>query len=112
MPQVLCPVLVGRDDEARRLRAALAAAEAGRGGAMFLVGEAGIGKPRLVREVVRVAGERSLTVLAGRAVAGGVPTPLRPFAEALTPAGRAGRRSRALPTIRTCSAAPGGTAGR
>ncbi len=90
MPQVLCPVLVGRDDEARRLRAALAAAEAGRGGSVFLVGEAGIGKSRLVREAVRVAGERSLTVLAGRAVAGGVPTPFRPFAEALTSAGRAG----------------------
>ena len=29
MPQVLCPVLVGRDEEARRLRAALAAADAG-----------------------------------------------------------------------------------
>ena len=31
MPQVLCPVLVGRDEEARRLRAALAAAGTGRG---------------------------------------------------------------------------------
>ena len=90
MPQVLCPVLVGRDEEARQLRAALAAAEAGRGGAVFLVGEAGIGKSRLVRETVRTAAERSLTVLAGRAVAGGIPTPYRPFAEALTSAGRTG----------------------
>ena len=70
MPQVLCPVLVGRDEEARQLQAALAAAEAGRGGAVFLVGEAGIGKSRLVRETVRAAGERGLPVLAGRAVAG------------------------------------------
>ena len=73
------------------MRAALAAAKAGRGGAVFLTGEAGIGKSRLVRETVRAAGERGLTVLAGRAVAGGVPTPFRPFAEALTSAGRAGR---------------------
>ena len=73
------------------MRAALAAARAGRGGAVFLTGEAGIGKSRLVRETVRAAGERGLTVLAGRAVAGGVPTPFRPFAEALTSAGRAGR---------------------
>ena len=58
---------------------------------MFLAGEAGIGKSRLVREIVRAAGERGLTVLAGRAVAGGAPTPFRPFAEALTSAGRAGR---------------------
>ena len=91
MPQVLCPVLVGRDEEARRLRAALAAAGTGRGSTVFLAGEAGIGKSRLVREVVRTAGESGLTVLAGRAVAGGAPTPFRPFAEALTSAGRAGR---------------------
>ena len=84
-------MLVGRDEEARRLRAALAAAEAGRGGAVFLTGEAGIGKSRLVRETVRAAAELGLTVLVGRAVAGGVPTPFRPFAEALTSAGRAGR---------------------
>jgi len=91
VPQVLCPVLVGRDEEARRLQAALAAAGAGRGSAVFLAGEAGIGKSRLVREIVRAAGEHGLTVLAGRAVAGGAPTPFRPFAEALTSAGRAGR---------------------
>ena len=89
--QVLCPVLVGRDEEARHLQAALAAAQAGRGGTILLTGEAGIGKSRLVRETVRAAGERGVTVLAGRAVAAGVPTPFRPFAEALAPAGRAGR---------------------
>ena len=88
---MLCPVLVGRDEEARRLRAALEAAGTGRGSAVFLVGEAGIGKSRLVREVTRAAGERGLTVLVGRAVAGRAPTPFRPFAEALTSAGRAGR---------------------
>jgi AAA ATPase domain len=88
---VLCPVLVGRDEEARLLLAALAAAEAGRGGTVLVTGEAGIGKSRLVRESTRAAGERGFMVLAGRAVAGGVPTPFRPFAEALAPAGRAGR---------------------
>ncbi|HTQ92041.1 MAG TPA: ATP-binding protein, partial [Streptosporangiaceae bacterium] len=67
MPQVLCPVLVGRDEEGRRLRAALTAAGDGRGGTMFLAGEAGIGKTRLIREVVRTAGEQGLTVLSGRA---------------------------------------------
>ncbi len=91
MPQVLCPVLVGRDEEARLLRAALTAAGAGRGSTLFLAGEAGIGKTRLVREIARTAGEQGLTVLSGRAVAGGAPTPFRPFAEALTSAGRAGR---------------------
>jgi ATP/maltotriose-dependent transcriptional regulator MalT len=91
VPQVLCPVLVGRDEEARLLRAALTAAGTGRGSTVFLAGEAGIGKSRLVREVTRTAMESGLAVLAGRAVAGGAPTPFRPFAEALTSAGRAGR---------------------
>ncbi|HEY5361869.1 MAG TPA: AAA family ATPase [Streptosporangiaceae bacterium] len=90
MRQVLCPVLVGRDEEARHLRAALAAAEAGHGGTVFVTGEAGIGKSRLVRATTRAAAERGFTVLAGRAVADGVPTPFRPFAEALASAVRAG----------------------
>ena len=89
--QVLCPVLVGRDGENRHLQAALAAAEAGRGGTVFLTGEAGIGKSRLVRETAQAAAARGFTVLTGRAVAGGVPTPFRPFAEALVSAGRTGR---------------------
>ncbi len=91
MRQVLCPVLVGRDEEARHLQAALAAAEAGRGGTALVTGEAGIGKSRLVREIVRTAAARELLVLTGRAVAGGVPAPFRPFAEALVSAGRTGR---------------------
>jgi DNA-binding CsgD family transcriptional regulator len=89
--QVLCPVLVGRDEEARYLQAALPKAGAGQGRTVFLTGEAGIGKSRLVRETVRTAAAQDLVVLAGRAVAGGIPAPFRPFAEALVSAGRAGR---------------------
>jgi predicted ATPase len=60
--QVLCPVLVGRDEETGHLQAALAAAEAGHGRTVLLTGEAGIGKSRLVREIARrpaPAGSRS-----------------------------------------------------
>jgi len=88
---VLCPVLVGRDEEFRQLEAALAAAGTGHGGTVFITGEAGIGKSRLVREMAQAAGPRGMVVLSGRSVAGGVPTPFRPFAEALASAGRAGR---------------------
>lgn len=84
-------MLVGRDEEIRYLQAALAAAEAGRGGTIFFSGEAGIGKSRLVRETVHAARERGIAVLAGRSVAGGVPTPFRPYAEAFASAGRTGR---------------------
>ena len=82
-------MLVGRDAECHRLQAALAAARASRGGTLFLTGEAGIGKSRLIRETARMATAVGLPVLTGRAVAGGMPTPFRPFAEALGSAGRA-----------------------
>jgi DNA-binding CsgD family transcriptional regulator len=91
MRQVLCPVLVGRDEEARHLQAALAAARDGHGGTVLVAGEAGIGKSRLVREIARTSREQGLVTLAGRSVPGGVPAPFRPFAEALASAARAGR---------------------
>jgi len=84
-------VVIGRGAETAALRSALGAAGDGAGGVVFLAGEAGIGKTRLIREVVGTAGEQGLTVLSGRAAAGAVPAPLRPFAEALASAGRAGR---------------------
>jgi MoxR-like ATPase len=64
--QVLCPVLVGRQEEASRLQAALAAAGSGQGGLVLVTGEAGVGKSRLVRETARLAGLRGFVVLAGR----------------------------------------------
>jgi predicted ATPase len=88
---VLCPVLVGRDAETRQLEAALGEAGAGHGAMVLLSGEAGIGKSRLARDAVRAARARGFVVLTGRAVAGSVPTPFRPFAEALVSAGRGGK---------------------
>src|SRR5215472_3629880 len=84
MRAVLCPVLVGRETQARLLLAALHSAQAGRGGTVLLAGEAGIGKSRLAREIAAAARERGFVALTGRAVSGGVRTPFRPFAEALT----------------------------
>jgi DNA-binding CsgD family transcriptional regulator/tetratricopeptide (TPR) repeat protein len=81
--QVLCPVLVGRDDEVRLLLDALDGAVGGAGGTWFVAGEAGVGKSRLVREVSRHADARGMTVLTGRAVPDGVPVALRPLAEAV-----------------------------
>ncbi len=76
-------MLVGRDEELGVLIDALGRAGEGHGGAVFLVGEAGVGKSRLVREVSARARSRQLVVLTGRAVPGGVPAALRPLAEAV-----------------------------
>lgn len=83
--QVLCPVVVGRDEELATLGALLEQARAGRGSVAALVGEPGIGKSRLAWEVQQRAG---VQVLRGRCVPGESPVPYLALAEALIPAFR------------------------
>jgi DNA-binding CsgD family transcriptional regulator len=83
MASVLCPVLIGRDAELGVLRAAISATAGGAGGLVFVTGEAGIGKSRLVRELDGHARAWEVAVVAGRAVPGGASTPYRPLTEAL-----------------------------
>lgn len=85
VPVVPCPVLVGRAAEAALLEDALTAACAGRGAMVFVAGEAGIGKSRLVHEVAAAARHRGAIVLRGRAVPGSGGAAFRPLAEALAP---------------------------
>jgi tetratricopeptide (TPR) repeat protein len=59
-------VFVGRHDELVELRAGLEDAVTGRGRFFLVVGEAGIGKTRLVEELAREAAERGHLVLWGR----------------------------------------------
>jgi predicted ATPase len=106
MRQVLCPVLVGRDDEARLLLDALDGAAGGHGGTWFVAGEAGVGKSRLAREVSGQAQARGMTVLTGRAVPGGVPVAFRPLAEAVMQ-GLRGRDVLDAPGLRPFRAALG-----
>ncbi|HEV7865458.1 MAG TPA: AAA family ATPase, partial [Acidimicrobiia bacterium] len=80
---VLCPVLIGRGDEIAALDAALSAGAEGHGGAVLLLGEAGVGKSRLTREAVGRADQRGWVVLSGRAVPSASPVAFRPVAEAL-----------------------------
>jgi class 3 adenylate cyclase/DNA-binding CsgD family transcriptional regulator len=80
---VLCPVLIGRSDEMAALDAALSAGAEGHGGAVLLLGEAGVGKSRLTREAVGRADQRGWVVLSGRAVPSASPVAFRPLAEAL-----------------------------
>ncbi len=83
MPNLVCPIVVGRVLETQTLSAALAAAVAGAGGMVCLTGEAGVGKSRLARELAAEARHSDITVLVGRAVAAGEATPFRPLSEAL-----------------------------
>ncbi|HEU0200842.1 MAG TPA: alpha/beta fold hydrolase, partial [Burkholderiaceae bacterium] len=58
---------VGRAAEMTRLRAALEEAAAGHGGLLAIVGEAGIGKSRVVEELVSDAARQACRVWVGRA---------------------------------------------
>ncbi|MFE0457720.1 AAA family ATPase [Kitasatospora sp. NPDC058965] len=80
---ITSPVVVGRSSELALLDAGLSAARRGEGRAVFVRGEAGIGKSRLVSEAAFRAFSAGMAVLRGRAVATGATMPFRPIAEAL-----------------------------
>jgi len=75
--------VVGRRQELAALEAALDSALAGRGMMRFLVGEGGIGKTRLAREIGRIAAARGARVLLGRTTEVEGAPPYLPFAEAI-----------------------------
>ncbi|WP_395359200.1 AAA family ATPase [Streptomyces sp. YH02] len=77
-------VIVGRDAETELLDEALESARRGAGRAVFLVGEAGIGKSRLAGECALRAYGRDMPVLRGRATSTGLVVPFRPLVEALS----------------------------
>ena len=75
---------VGRAGELGELEQALAAARAGRGAAILVAGEAGIGKTRLAAELTRRARAAGCQTLLGRSIdLVGTELPYQPFAEAL-----------------------------
>ena len=82
MQQMLCPVLVGREEEMALLADVLAMAVSGRGSVVVLTGDAGMGKSRLAREARTLAEARGMALLSGRAAPRPVPLPLRPLVEA------------------------------
>ena len=79
---------MGRASELGTLERALAAARAGRGAAILVAGEAGIGKTRLAAELIRRARDGGFATLLGRSIdLVGTELPYQPFAEALRPVG-------------------------
>ncbi|HEU0318591.1 MAG TPA: ATP-binding protein, partial [Solirubrobacteraceae bacterium] len=78
----------GRAAELGTLEQALAVARAGRGAAILVAGEAGIGKTRLAAEITGRAREAGWQTLLGRSIdLVGTELPYQPFAEALRPIG-------------------------
>jgi DNA-binding CsgD family transcriptional regulator len=61
----------------------LAAARSGRGGAVFLVGESGIGKSRLAAATTELAYTSGMGLMRGRASSIGLAAPFRPLTEAI-----------------------------
>ncbi|MFE3554048.1 AAA family ATPase [Streptomyces sp. NPDC059193] len=82
--------LIGREAEMAQITAALAAARHGRGGAVFVTGEPGIGKTRLAAEALAAAAREGMATAQGRAGTMGAPVPYRPLVEALLLLSRAG----------------------
>lgn len=74
--------LVGRADEMTVIRDAIDRAVAGRGTLLFLEGEPGAGKSRLLEEAVRVAHDRGLATAVSRCFEVGETPPFWPFVQA------------------------------
>ena len=87
--RVSSPVLVGRDAEVAQLRAALERAAAGQPAIVVVAGEAGVGKTRLVAELLGAVGEVGAVALSGGCldVGDGV-LAYAPMVEALRPLAR------------------------
>jgi predicted ATPase len=73
---------VGRDRELARLETAVADLRAGRGQVVLVVGDAGLGKTRMLAELVSLADE-DIARLEGRCVSYGADSPYGPFVELL-----------------------------
>jgi predicted ATPase len=79
---VRCPVLIGRAEPAALIAETVARlAGSGRGGALVMTGEAGIGKSRLAGHMSTVAARAGVQVVTGRALPTGIGGPLGPVAE-------------------------------
>lgn len=76
-------MLVGRTAELALLTEGLDAAGRGEGSVAAVVGEAGVGKTRVVDAVANAAASRGMLVARGRAARTGTPVPFRPWSAAL-----------------------------
>ena len=71
------PAVIGRENELRLIQASLNAAQDGQGGAVFLVGEPGIGKSRLAAAAADLGFAAGMSIMRGRGSAIGPMVPFR-----------------------------------
>jgi class 3 adenylate cyclase len=83
LARVLCEVLVGRESEISLLEDALLATLRGDGGVVIVGGEAGMGKTRLVTDLVTRARRRGCVVVSGVCSEAELSLPYLPFLEAI-----------------------------
>jgi len=79
----IASVLVGRDAQRQRLHDCVRHVLDGQGGILNLIGEAGMGKSRLLAELAREEELRAVTFLEGRSLAIGQHLAFHPFADLL-----------------------------
>ena len=80
--QVLCPIVIGRDREAALLDEQLRESMAGRGRAVLVSGEAGLGKSALLRRFVERARAQGARVVSGECTEIEARRPFGPFIDA------------------------------
>ena len=80
---IICPVLVGRDQELAALRHLLKHTSSGQGQVLLLCGEAGIGKSRLVAELKTSATAQGFRVLEGKCFPTDLTCPYAPLRDLL-----------------------------
>ncbi|UCG69523.1 MAG: DUF2791 family P-loop domain-containing protein [Thermoplasmata archaeon] len=80
------PKMVGREDELNQLQSNLDKTSEGQGSMVFISGEAGIGKTRLVNELKEIAQSKGFQILSGNCMYESL-TPFMPLMEALRSGG-------------------------
>jgi len=85
-PSLRQPDLIGRDDELAKLKSSLDNAHEGRGSTIFVAGEAGIGKTRIVNELISHAESKGTQIMKGWCLAESL-EPLLPVKTALREVG-------------------------
>jgi DNA-binding SARP family transcriptional activator len=83
MPNAADPPLLGRATEQARMHTALTAAWRGEGRVLLIRGEAGIGKSRLIAELVSEADRRGGRIVVGHAYEGEQHLPFGPWVDAI-----------------------------